>query len=158
MKEQLLGQLDASREYFDRSTRNLSEEDSGFAPTADQFTAAGQVAHVAQTIDWFIDGAFRSDGFPMDFEEMDKKVREVTSLNDARAWLTRAYDNAKATVNAKSDEDWAQPLPPGPVMGGMPRASIFHAIADHTAHHRGALTVYARLRNKVPPMPYMEMD
>jgi uncharacterized damage-inducible protein DinB len=25
---------------------------------------------------------------------------------------------------------------------------------EHTAHHRGALTVYSRLLGKVPPMPY----
>jgi uncharacterized damage-inducible protein DinB len=35
--------------------------------------------------------------------------------------------------------------------------AIFGAITDHTAHHRGALTVYARLNGIVPPMPYMEM-
>ncbi len=157
MKEQLVGQLEAALEYFERSTRSLSEEDADFAPAEGVFTTAAQVAHVAQTIDWFIDGAFRQDGFPMDFEDMEKKVRAVTSLSDARAWLRQSVDNARATIESRSDADWAQPLPPGPVMGGMPRAAIFGAITDHTAHHRGALTVYARLRNKVPPMPYIEM-
>jgi uncharacterized damage-inducible protein DinB len=42
-------------------------------------------------------------------------------------------------------------------MGGQPRHSIIGALIDHTAHHRGALTVYARLLSKVPPMPYGEM-
>ena len=41
-------------------------------------------------------------------------------------------------------------------MGGLPRSAIFGAITDHTAHHRGALTVYARLLGKTPPMPYMD--
>jgi uncharacterized damage-inducible protein DinB len=49
------------------------------------------------------------------------------------------------------------PLPPGPVMGGMPRMAIVGAIQDHTAHHRGALTVYSRLCGHTPAMPYMEM-
>jgi uncharacterized damage-inducible protein DinB len=40
-------------------------------------------------------------------------------------------------------------------MGGLSRMAIFSAITDHTAHHRGALTVYARLNKLVPPMPYM---
>ncbi len=39
----------------------------------------------------------------------------------------------------------------------VPRFAIFSAITDHTAHHRGALTVYARLKGIVPPMPYMDM-
>jgi len=31
---------------------------------------------------------------------------------------------------------------------------VINAIVDHTAHHRGALSVYARLPGKVPMMPY----
>jgi uncharacterized damage-inducible protein DinB len=42
-------------------------------------------------------------------------------------------------------------------MGGVPRFAITNALTDHTAHHRGALTVYARLLGLVPPMPYMDM-
>jgi len=37
---------------------------------------------------------------------------------------------------------------------GAPRAAVVSGIADHTAHHRGALSVYARLIGKEPPMPY----
>ena len=33
---------------------------------------------------------------------------------------------------------------------------VVSAITDHTAHHRGALTVYARVSGLVPPMPYMD--
>ena len=62
MKTQLISQLNAAYEYFERSTRSLTEEDSGFAPADGVFTAANQVAHVAQTIDWFIDGAFTRMG------------------------------------------------------------------------------------------------
>ena len=46
-------------------------------------------------------------------------------------------------------------LPEGPVMGGAPRLAIVNAITDHTAHHRGTLTVYSRLRGHTPAMPYM---
>jgi uncharacterized damage-inducible protein DinB len=42
------------------------------------------------------------------------------------------------------------------VMGGAPRYAVISAIEDHTAHHRGALTVYSRLRGHVPTMPYMD--
>jgi len=156
MKDQLLGQVDSMYEFFERSTRALTEDDSTFAPTDGVFTVAGQVAHVAQTIDWFMDGAFNPKGFSMDFEGMEKDVRDVTSLTEARAWLKRSIDKAKETIGARSDEEWGQPLPDGPIMGGMPRAMIFGALTDHSAHHRGALTVYARLRGKTPPMPYME--
>ncbi len=156
MKQALLAQLDNANEYFTRSTGTLTEDDSGFAPADGVFTAANQVAHAAQTIDWFIDGAFNPNGFDMDFEGHERQVRAVTSLREARAAMKRAIEQAKAAVESKSDEEWAQPLPPGPIMGGLPRSAIFGAITDHTAHHRGALTVYARLLGKTPPMPYMD--
>jgi uncharacterized damage-inducible protein DinB len=158
MKEQLLGQLNAAIEFFDRSTRSLDEADSSFAPAEGVFTAAQQVAHTAQTIDWFMEGAFRAEGFEMDFEALDAKVRAITSLTEARAWLASAVNSARQAIESKPEQEWAQPLPEGPIMGGLPRAAILGGITDHTAHHRGALTVYARLRGKVPPMPYMEMS
>jgi uncharacterized damage-inducible protein DinB len=156
MKQQLLGQLNAAAEYFDRSTGSLTEEDSAYAPAEGVFTTAQQVAHAANTIDWFVEGAFRPDGFDMNFEEHERKVREVTSLVDARAWVARSVNNARTAIESKSDEEWAQPLPAGLIMGGQPRLVIFGGISDHTAHHRGALTVYARLLGKTPPMPYMD--
>ncbi len=156
MKQQLLGQLNAAAEYFDRSTGSLTEEDSVYSPAEGVFTTAQQVAHAANTIDWFVEGAFRPDGFDMNFEEHERKVREVASLVDARAWFARSVNNARTAIESKSDEEWAQPLPAGLVMGGQPRLGIFGGISDHTAHHRGALTVYARLLGKTPPMPYMD--
>ena len=156
MKDRLLAELNANIEWFDRSTRSLTEEDSGFTPAEGVFTTAQQVAHVAQTIDWFVEGAFQPSGFDMNFPAHDAKVRVVTSLVDARAWVGRAVEAARQAIAANSDEEWGQPMPPGPVMGGAPRMAIFGAITDHTAHHRGALTVYARLLGKVPPMPYMD--
>lgn len=155
--EAFVQQLRTTQEYFDRSTRTLEEGDSGFAPVGGLMTAAQQTAHVAQTVDWFFEGAFRPEGFSMDFEKMDEEIRAVESLEAARAWVARAFDAAVAKVEASSMEELGQPLPDGPIMGGAPRLAIVGAIADHTAHHRGALTVYARLLGKTPPMPYMEM-
>lgn len=148
--------LDNIKEYFDRSTRSLTEEDSGFAPAGGLFTAAQHVAHVAQTVEWFFDGAFSPDGFRMEWEQMDREVRAVQSLAAARQWLERAFASGQASIRAHSTAEWEELLPPGPIMGGIPRFAILGAIRDHTAHHRGALTVYARLRGKVPPMPYVE--
>ena len=48
--------LDNLREFFDRSTRTLSEADSGFAPRPGLLTVAATVAHVAQTVDGPRDG------------------------------------------------------------------------------------------------------
>jgi uncharacterized damage-inducible protein DinB len=150
-------QLLSSKEFFDRSTRVLEEADSNFRPKDGMMTAAQQVAHAAQTVDWFIEGASRPEGFDLNFEEHARVLEKVTSLTAARKMLDEAYAKAVKWVRSKSAEELERPLPPGPVMGGMPITSIFGAIQEHSAHHRGALTVYSRLLGKVAPMPYAEM-
>jgi uncharacterized damage-inducible protein DinB len=150
----LTGQLLASQDFFARSTRELEEADSGFRPQEGMMTAAQQVAHVAQTIEWFVQGASRPEGFDLDFERHARELEAVSSLDAARKALGEAYANAIAFLEARTDAQLLAPLPEGPVMGGQPVSGVFWGIVDHTAHHRGALTVYARLLGKVPPMPY----
>jgi uncharacterized damage-inducible protein DinB len=147
-------QLVASKDYFDRSTRVLDEGDSGYRPQLDMMTAAQQVAHTAQTLDWFIDGASRPEGFDLDFSSHVAELERVTSLTAARQSLAAAFAKAIQFLRSRSPEELAQPLPPGPVMGGQPITDIVWAMVEHTAHHRGALTVYSRQLGKVPPMPY----
>jgi len=152
--DHLAKELRASREFFERSTRTLDESDSTFAPQEGMMTAAQQVAHAAQSIEWFIEGASRPEGFDLDFSKFATALDSVKSLNDARAALARAYDTALQFLSGKTPDELSRPLPPGPVMGGEPVSDVVWGIIEHTAHHRGALTVYARLRGKVPPMPY----
>jgi len=102
------------------------------------------------------DGAFAAGGFSMEWEKMDAQVRGCQSLTEARAWMARAFGAAHAAADGHTEAEWASPLPAGPIMGGLPRHSVVSALMDHTAHHRGALTVYARLLGKVSPMPYMD--
>ncbi|HWR53271.1 MAG TPA: DinB family protein [Bryobacteraceae bacterium] len=149
-------QLMASKEFFERSTRVLDEADSNFRPHEGMLTAAHQVAHAAQTLDWFIQGASRPEGFDLDFEKHAKAVEDVTSMATAREWLEAAYTNAIQFMRSQTPEDLARPLPPGLVMGGQPISDIVWSMIEHTAHHRGALTVYSRLLGKVPLMPYGE--
>ena len=157
LAQQAIAELTSTEDFFNRSTRNLQEAHSAFAPVAGMMTAAQQVAHAAQTVDWFMEGAFSTSGFREDFEEQAKVVNGYTSLVAARAWFAKAMASAKSLLAGKSDAELLTPLPPGPIMGGAPRMAIISAIVDHTAHHRGALTVYARLNDVVPPMPYMDM-
>ena len=156
LAQQALAELKSAQEFFNRSTRNLTEDHSGFRPVEGMMTAAQQVAHAAQTIDWFMEGAFRPEGFDLDFAAHAGAVEGCASLAAARAWFDRAVTDAAAKIAGKSDAELLTALPEGPIMGGEPRMAIFSAITDHTAHHRGVLTVYTRLNGAVPPMPYME--
>lgn len=155
--EVLIQQLHESKDYFDRSTRCLTEEDSTFTPVEGTRTAAQQIAHAAQTVDWFFEGAFRPEGFETDMVKLEADIAGVQSIQEARNWLDMAYARAVEVLQSQTDDELARPLPEG-IMGGQPIYSIVPAILDHAAHHRGALTVYSRLRGHVPAMPYMEMD
>ncbi len=155
-RKHLISELKSSQEYLNRSTRPLAEEHGGFRPSPEQMTAAQQLAHVGQTIEWFLEGAF-GHGFSLDFEEHGKELEGLTSMAAARAWASKAFAQALDALESKSDAELEAKLPDGPIMGGQPRWVIFPAIVEHTAHHRGALTVYSRLQGLTPPMPYADM-
>ena len=142
------------KQFFDRTLSIFDESDAAYTPAPGMFTTAQQVAHAAQTFDWFLEGAFRPEGFEMDFPGMEKKVREIASLERAKAWLEEAYARVVKALKDRSADEWAQPIAKETIMGGAPRSSIVDGLADHTAHHRGSLQVYARLRGKTPLMPY----
>ena len=155
-KDQIIGELKRTYNFFSKTIEVLTEEDSTFAPVDGVYTTAQQIAHTAQTVDWFITGAFVDDKFDLDFEEHHNQVKKVESITEAKEWLKRSFDNAIEVIESKSDEEILSPLPEGPIMGGAPRFTVIGSISDHTAHHRGALTVYARLVGKTPKMPYGE--
>ncbi len=148
-------QLQVIKKFFDTATACLDETDADFAPTPEMFTAAVHVAHVAQTVDWFMEGGF-GEGWKMDFAEAEQELRKkVTSLAEARAWLDRAFESAAHVIGSKTMEQLRERFPAdSPIMAGLPRMAIVDGINEHTAHHRGALSVYARLRGKVPAVPY----
>jgi uncharacterized damage-inducible protein DinB len=154
LSQQAVSELQLAHERFHRSTGNLPESLSGFTPATGMMTTSQQVAHCARVIDWFLEGAFRPEGFDMNFEPQIAQVLAVPTLADAREWLDRSITDAIHVLGAKSDADLMAPLADGPVMGGMPVFAIVSAIVDHTAHHRGALTAYARANGIVPADPY----
>ena len=147
-------QILASRDFFERSTSVLEEADSEFRPREEMMTVAQHVMHTAQTLDWFIDGVTQPEGFNLNFEQPARELNETKSLAAARACFTKACSRVCDYLRSKTPEELSGPLPPGPIMGGQPKSEIVWAMVEHTAHHRGALTVYARLLGKVPPMPY----
>src|SRR5512133_780951 len=104
-------QLLASKDFFDRSTRVLDEADSGFRPREGMMTVAQQVAHTAQTLDWFVEGASRREGFDLDFGKHAKALESVTSLAAARQMLETAYANAIRFLRSRGPEDLARPPP-----------------------------------------------
>src|SRR5271163_4881400 len=94
LPDDLIQQLNSSQEFFNRSTRVLEESDSAYSPKDGMMTVAQQVAHAAQTLDWFVGGATRPEGFDLDFEKAAQEMAAVTSLAAAREMLAAAYANS----------------------------------------------------------------
>jgi len=156
--EYLVQQLRASREFFERSTSVLEDEHGDFTPQEGMMTVTQQVAHVADTFDWFHDALVDMKGFDMDFEAMAARVAAVPSLSAARESFGRSHDRLIAFVEKSTPEALAVKLPENdPIMAGEPRAALIAAVVEHAAHHRGSLAVYARLAGLEPSMPYGEM-
>lgn len=151
-------QLQVSREFFERTTSVFTEEHAAFAPKEGMFTVTHQIAHVADTFDWFHDALVDLKGFDMDFKAMEARIMKIESLQEAREWFVRAHDRLLALVESLSPQSLNECLPStDPIMAGASRIALLAATVEHTAHHRGSLAVYARLLDMVPPMPYGDM-
>lgn len=149
----IVAQLKTSHKYMKSTIAIFEEQDAGFAPQPELYTVAGHVAHAADSVEWFVEGAF-GEGWNMDFDGLIAAARAVETLEEANAWLDRAFAHAIEVFQAASDEDLNATIVDERIMPGASRNAIVGPIVDHTAHHRGALTVYARLLGKVPRMPY----
>lgn len=149
----IVTQLETSHKYMKSTISIFEAGDAGFAPQPELYTVAGHIAHAADSVEWFVEGAF-GDGWNMDFDGLIAAARAVETLEDANAWLDRAFARAVEVFGAASDEELDATISDERIMPGAPRRAVVGPIVDHTAHHRGALTVYARLLGKVPPMPY----
>lgn len=134
----------------------LNEDDSAFKPKDEMFTVAQHIGHAAETYDWFIEGAFGEKGFDMNFDDYAERIKIYTSYNECVEQFKTAVANAIQKIEGLTEPELMTPIT-AEIMKGAPKMSIVYALADHTAHHRGALSVYARLLGKKPQMPYGEM-
>jgi len=58
----LVTQLETSHKYIRSTISIFEEEDAGFAPQPDLYTVAGHIAHAADSVEWFVEGAFGKGG------------------------------------------------------------------------------------------------
>ncbi|AKQ66816.1 hypothetical protein A176_003728 [Myxococcus hansupus] len=170
------------RQFFHRTLACFRDEDATFRVTQESMTAAGQVLHAAAAIEYFLSGLFgafegwstmsrRQQGFAdmswaqsantspeernaaTEVEEAGRSLRKAAELFD------RSMDSASEMFGGRTMEELTQPsLLPNPLFPPwFTAAHVFELMLDHTAHHRGALTQYARGLGLEPKIPYFDM-
>ena len=145
--------LETERKHLFNILKDFTPEHSHFRPVEGMMTVAQLIRHIARAMRWFRDGGF-GDGFDMDFEKWAAEDHKPVSLADAMDELNRVYDDFTDFLKGKSMDDLMQPMPKNEIFGEAPRIAVLHANQDHTAHHRGALTVYLRLLGVTPALVY----
>ncbi|MFC1513669.1 DinB family protein [candidate division KSB1 bacterium] len=141
------------RKLLDNVLNDFKPEHGEFKPTEEMMSAAHQIKHIALTTGWFMKGAFGS-GFEMNFEEYLEEMKKPVTLEEALGILNNTYDETAANIEKMTEDEISSPLPENPILGQAPRFSVLYANSDHTAHHRGVLTVYLRLLGITPKMIY----
>ncbi len=156
MKEGLIEQLKTQETFFLNTVSCFTEEDSAFKPKDEMYTVAQHVGHTAETVDWFLEGAFGTKGFDMNFDNYEERMKKYTSFDKGVQQFKDAVANGIQRIKEAPDSELMAPIT-ADIMKGAPKMAVVGAITDHSAHHRGALAVYARMAGKVPKMPYGEM-
>ena len=153
MKQGIIEQLKTQEKFFLNTISYLTEKDSSFSPNEEMYTVAQHIGHAAETIDWFLEGAFDEKGFDMNFENYAERMKKYSSFDESVKYFKEATANGIKRLQALSDAELMEPIT-AEIMTGAPKMAVVGGIVDHTAHHRGALSVYARLLGKKPQMPY----
>ena len=141
--------------YLCNILAGFKPENAAFAPCPGMMTVAQQINHIAQTVYWFREGAF-GGGFDLDFGKLEAANRRPMTLADALAELEKQYSSYAGFLETLSETDLQAPMPDNSLFGAAPRVAALSAQCDHTAHHRGSLSVYLRLLGVVPVMVYQE--
>lgn len=169
---------------FRRTTDCFAEEHSVYRPTAGMLTVADQVLHVLNSNEYMMSGLFGPfDGlgpasrWQRGFADLSwlayantgdvdthlhcsEDMRAArTSLSAALELLDRSFDMIGMMLHTMPADAFDDGLPENPLfpVDGLTVTDLLDSMLDHTAHHRGALSQYARLLGMDPKLPYYDL-
>ena len=139
MKEGIIANLQTQKNFFMNTIDCLDEDDSNFKP-ADVITGPGNI--------------FVATAKKMVYGEVN--IDMIAGPSEIGVLADRGKEKTIEKFQSCTEAELMEPIK-AEIMNGDPKMVIIYSLADHTAHHRGALAVYARLLGKTPKMPYAEM-
>lgn len=91
-------------------------------------------------------------------ESVDRKAFErsfsINTVRDAIMALRQMVVEVTTALELCPQETWDEVVEPFGPEYKMSRGQLAYLMLDHESHHRGQLTVYARVAGKVPPLIY----
>lgn len=145
--------IKTERHYLQNILKDFRPEHGDFKPSEEMRTVGQQIKHIALTTKFYYETVFGS-GFTMSFEDYKAEMKKPISLEKALKDLDECYNKAESLVGNKTAAELNAPLPDNPMLGEGTLESVIIRNTDHTAHHRGALTVYLRLLGIKPQIIY----
>jgi uncharacterized damage-inducible protein DinB len=146
--------IKTERHYLQNILKDFRPEHGHFKPTEEMRTVGQQIKHITLTTKFYYETVFGS-GFTMSFQEYKEEMKKLIGLEDAIKDLDEIHNKAVSLVEDKTEEEMKAPLPSNnPMLGEGTLENVIIRNIDHTAHHRGALTVYLRLLGIKPEIIY----
>lgn len=172
----------SNKSFFFRTCECLTDEDSSYRPSDGMLTVSGQILHVTMGITLFLYGLFDRDevseggafladlsaGESMFFKRgithadwMNVANSELRGFNisESLAAFSNNMDLMRRLYCQLGPSELAVRMPPGGMFPDyFTRVDALEMLLDHNTHHRGGLAQYARLLEREPKIPYMEIS
>lgn len=150
MKDKLRKKLATEFLRTHRLARVFGDNDLGVRPAPESMSCGELLAHIVASRH-FLGGIFAVSEPSV---ELFKVPVQGESAQALRCELAETYRRVLAALDGTQD-DWLEGViaPFGPEWQ-MSRLDMAQLMLEHEIHHRGQLSVYARLSGKVPPDMY----
>lgn len=133
-----------------RLIKVFEDSDMTLRPGNGSLTTAEQVNQIVSS-DNFL--KVLAEGEPLS-QAAFKRSFEIRTVSDAIAALRKMVVEVTTALELCPQETWDEVVEPFGPGFKMSRGQLAYMMLDHESHHRGQLTVYARVAGKVPPLLY----
>ena len=137
-----------------RLVRTFTDSDLDLRPGEGSMTTAEQINHICACHN-FIRGVLE-EGNPT--TELFHKKYDVSNVNAAIASLGESIGQVQSAVGRVAQSMWEEKISPFGLDWLMPRGKLVYLMIEHEVHHRGQLTVYARVAGHTPVNLYLPVD
>jgi uncharacterized damage-inducible protein DinB len=137
IKASLTKHLKTSEEFTLKVAEAMPAENYDFKLTPEQMSFGGQMAHIAQALNFY------SSNFTGEKPAMSKPASN--SKADVTSFLKSTFDNVVAQVEKLTDEQMTKSYK------GKSGYDLVLGMLDHTTNHRASAEMYLRVKGITPP-------